>query len=406
MKNLKSGFIVASLVLLFFTYQNCSELKPNSVFTSEDAGTENLGSETGNTETGNTGGTGETGETGGTGTGSLGIASAYPLDANIEDSGDVIFAENFESGTITDATDRWSSRRNASGMSLVSDSPAASGGSKALQMTRLGGANEGGALRMWLSDLDEDDNNQLFLRYYIKLDNFSDNADGKSGTYHHTGGGLAGRNHNCNWSWGRAGIRPIGGYFTPDCPTASEVEEADKNGDRLILDNRFSTRFEMNTNGRMDFYNYWMGMHKNKTTTGYYGNKFVGDYSLTYTRQKWVAIEYMLKLNSPATASNGEIKLWVDGKLIIHLKQCSPDGGWLHGSFYPEDSSGYADNKKYTAMEAIAPFEGFQWRSDSRLKMNVMSLAYYVTKDTKGNARIWYDNVVLAKKYIGLIEPK
>ena len=52
---------------------------------------------------------------------------------------------------------------------------------------------------------------------------------------------------------------------------------------------------------------------------------------------------------------------------------------------------------------SLAPFEGFQWRDSETLKLNTISLAYYVTKDLQGNARVWYDNVVLATEYIGPI---
>ncbi len=98
------------------------------------------------------------------------IASAYPDDNGIEADPDVIFAEDFESGSLESLLERWSSTKNESGMSLASESPAASSGSRALQMTRLGGNDTGGNLSKRLGPIGEDHHDELYLRYYIKLD--------------------------------------------------------------------------------------------------------------------------------------------------------------------------------------------------------------------------------------------
>lgn len=216
-------------------------------------------------------------------------------------------------------------------------------------------------------------------------------------------------NHNCSWGMGRAGIRPTGGNFTPSCPSDSNSP---------IYDNRFSVRLEMRTednldqygfrNDRMEFYNYWMGMHHNASSPEYYGNSFVGDYGMQYKRQEWVCVEIMVKMNNPVSSRNGELKLWINGQLISHHYEGYPEGKWLHSAFLPTGSTAYEWNQanwSYSMNQiAIAPFEGFQWRDNEVLKLNVMSLAYYVTKDTQGNGRVWYDNVVLATDYIGPVQ--
>ena len=354
----------------------------------------------------------------GPGTPGEGIAANYPLDGGIESDPMVIFAEDFESGDLDSLLDRWSDTKNEGGMSLASDSPVASQGSRALQMTRLGGNDTGGHVRKRLEQINAASNDKLHLRYYIKLDDYvlGQKSDGRGGFYtsylqgshHHTGGGLSGVNHNCNWGMGRAGIRPTGGSYTPSCPGDSN---------HPIYDNRFSARLEMRTednmddhafrNDRMDFYNYWMGMHHNASSPQYYGNSFVGDYGLQYNRQEWVCVEYMVKLNNPVSAKNGEIKLWINGRLVTHLYEGNPQGKWLHSAFLPLNGSAYIWNQEnwtYSMNQvSVTPFEGFQWRDNEVLKLNIVSLAYYVTKDTQGNGRVWYDNVVVAKDYIGPI---
>jgi len=48
------------------------------------------------------------------------------------------------------------------------------------------------------------------------------------------------------------------------------------------------------------------------------------------------------------------------------------------------------------------PFEGFQWRSTEELKLNFLWVLLYITKTPPGHAsRVWFDNIVVAKKYVG-----
>ncbi|HLE11405.1 MAG: hypothetical protein A2504_17300 [Bdellovibrionales bacterium RIFOXYD12_FULL_39_22] len=349
-----------------------------------------------------------------------GLSAKYPHDAGIENDPDVILAENFDNGSLDTLLEKWTIVKNKAGMSLVADGPANSANSKSIQMTRLGGDNTGGDVRKRLDQIGQENHNELYLRYYIKmaapvLGQKRDSSNNLytsylSGSHHHTGGGLSGENHNCPWGTGRAGIRPTGGSFTPACPSDPNAP---------IYDNRFSVRLELRTDDNLDkydfrndileFYNYWMGMHHNASTPEYYGNSFVGDYNLKFQREEWVCIEIMVKLNNPVSEKNGELKLWVDGKFIMHRKEGFPDGKWLHSAFLPFGSSAYDWNQAnwpYSMNQVqVLPFEGFQWRDSEVLKLNMVSLAYYVTKDTIGNAWVRYDNVVVSKRYIGPIAP-
>ena len=213
------------------------------------------------------------------------------------------------------------------------------------------------------------------MRFYVKYF--------REGTHHHSGGGISGVTHDSNWPMGMAGIRPTG-------------------------DDRFSVRAEIHGDDVIDYYSYWMGMHHNESLPEYYGNKFVGDYNLKFIRDRWTCVELMVKLNNPVTSNNGTMKLWIDGVLVSDLYEDNPIGKWLHGTFLPLGSSGYDYNQEHWSYSMnlvdIVPFEGFRWRSTEDLNINIVSIAYYVTKDPAGFAgKMWYDNVVVARDYIGPI---
>ena len=51
-------------------------------------------------------------------------------------------------------------------------------------------------------------------------------------------------------------------------------------------------------------------------------------------------------------------------------------------------------------------FEGFRWRKDGRLRINFLWLLLYITKAPRGyESRVWFDQIVVAKRYIGPIKP-
>lgn len=289
-----------------------------------------------------------------------GIANKYIGDKGIENDPDVIFAENFEAGTVTDIVTHWTDSQNTAGMSLVSDVPSGSSGTRSLQMTSIGGTNTGGYLYKKLST----GYDHIYFRFYIKY------ASG--GTYHHTGGRLGGYNPPTNWPQGGAGIKPTG-------------------SDRFSIAAEPNGDFPYTTDGspRFDFYIYWMNM-RNSSDGKYWGNDFINDPNIMTVFDKWVCVEVMVKLNNPLSSYNGELAMWIDGKKIIHLGEGFPNGKWAWDSFFP-DSSG-------------TPFEGFQWRNVEELKINWVELIHYVTQDSTGYVgRAWFDDVVVATKYIGPI---
>jgi hypothetical protein len=78
-----------------------------------------------------------------------------------------------------------------------------------------------------------------------------------------------------------------------------------------------------------------------------------------------------------------------------------PSGKWVKDHFDAGDGD---------------PFQGFRWRTDDDVKVNVFWLLYYMENVFKGDGQfkpkstiaynpdagtVWFDHVVIAKKYIG-----
>lgn len=291
-----------------------------------------------------------------------GLASKYVGDAGLADDPNVVFVEDFEAGTLDDVTARWESVQNVEIMSLSSDVPKPSGGAHSLLVTHVGGQSTGGHLyRRLLPGYDH-----LFVRFYVKF-------DPECYPIHHFVH-LGGYHPATPWPQGGAGTRPNG-------------------------DDRFSTGVEpFGNKWRWDFYSYWMDMRSSPDGRSW-GHDFVNDPALTVERNRWICVELMMKMNEPVTQSNGEQALWIDGKpwykdgqLVSHLREGAPRGRWVWDSFIPDPNG--------------EPFEGFRWRSSAALDLNYLWLLCYITKAPAGHvSKVWFDDLVVARRYIGPINP-
>lgn len=291
-----------------------------------------------------------------------GLASQYKGDKGIEKDPDVIFAENFEAGSLDAVKSHWESVQNIDIMSLSPDVPAAGAGKRSLLMSHVGGKSTGGHLYRRLLPGYE----QLYVRFYVKFDR-------NCYPIHHFVH-LGGYSPSTPWPQGGAGIRPAG-------------------------NERFTTGVEpYGRKWRWDFYSYWMGMRSAPDKKSW-GNDFINDDSLKAERDKWICVELMMKMNTPVTAHNGEQAMWIDGKswkkdgqIISRLGEGFPKGKWVWDSFLPDPKG--------------EPFEGFQWRNDEKLNLNFLWLMLYITDAPDGYiSKVWFDDVVVAKKYIGPINP-
>jgi hypothetical protein len=291
-----------------------------------------------------------------------GLASKYKGDKGIEKDPNVIFMENFEEGSLDAVKARWESVQNISIMSLSPDVPAVSAGKQSLLMSHIGGESTGGHLYRRLLPGFE----QLYVRFYVKFDE-------DCYPIHHFVH-LGGYNPPTPWPQGGAGIRPDG-------------------------NDRFTTGVEpYGKKWRWDFYSYWTGMRSSPDQKSW-GHDFINDDNLKVERGRWICVELMMKMNEPVTESNGEQALWIDGKswekdwqIISHLGKGFPKGNWVWDSFTPDP-------------EGI-PFKGFQWRSDEKLNLNFLWILLYITDAPAGHiSKVWFDDIVVAKKYIGPINP-
>jgi hypothetical protein len=282
-----------------------------------------------------------------------GIAAHYPGDVGIENDPNVLFVEKFNEASVATMQARYQDVLGPSNMSFSSDVPAGSADTHSVSIAG-GGRSSGGHLYKQLTPGVDD---TLYVRFYVKYPT--------SGAFTHSGVWMGGYNPPLAFPNPQAGVRPTG----------SE---------------RFSASGEQDSSGfsRFDHYDYWMGMRPDGTGT-YWGNTLLNNPSVQATAGQWTCVEHMVKLNNPVTALNGEHAIWINGASVSHLGLNFPNGTWSGGNF--------------TQSTSGSPFPGFQWRNTTALNLNYIWLQNYAP--TAPYATILYDNLVVAKSYIGCITP-
>tara|TARA_Y100001972_G_scaffold126330_1_gene179815 strand:- start:1769 stop:2650 length:882 start_codon:yes stop_codon:yes gene_type:complete len=274
----------------------------------------------------------------------------FMLSCGIAQPGKVVFQEDFEKESLNEVVNNWSREgyKNIEAMSLVEDFPEGSTGTHSLMMTYTPNIDEGGHLFKTFPE----GYDSLFVRFYVKFLT--------RGSLHH--------------------FVKLGGYgdLTP-YPKGGA-------GDRPKGDDSFVTGIEQ-AGGFWNwlFYSYWMNMRKSPSNK-YWGNVFVSKEPKEIPKGEWICVEFMVKMNNPVTESNGEMAFWIDGEKILHVGKGFPNGLWTWGKF-EEDPNG-------------DPFEGFQWRSDEKLKINFFWLDFYVTKGDQ-KEMVLIDDIVASNSYIG-----
>ena len=112
----------------------------------------------------------------------------------------------------------------------------------------------------------------------------------------------------------------------------------------------------------------------------------------------------MIKMNSAPDKRDGEFALWIDGKLSMHVKKGIPRGNWSGMGFDLLESGG-------------EPFEGLLLRTDMNLKINTLWLEHLIgygaqkannvkKEDIVKINPVYFDNIVIAKSYIGPVSSK
>ena len=146
---------------------------------------------------------------------------------------------------------------------------------------------------------------------------------------------------------------------------------------------------------------------------GRWGNKHTSKPSAFIERGKWICVELMMKMNDVGD-TNGELALWIDGKRASHLGKGFPKGKWVYDKFLlGQGGEGVRWSEEKSGPERLQfrrgglPFEGFLWRRDERLKLNFLWVLLYITKAPQDHlSKVWFDNIVVAKEYVGPIMAK
>ncbi len=304
--------------------------------------------------------------------GSTGIAAKHPGDVGIATDSDVVFAEDFEDPSLSAVTARWESVAAAEILSLSPDVPAGSSGKQSLLMRHVGGQGTGGHLYRRLPP----GYDRLHVRFYVKF-------DPDCGPIHHFFH-VGGYNPPTPWPQGGAGQRPRG-------------------------DERLSTGVEpFGADWRWDCYSYWSEMRGSPPRGQTWGNSFIRDPNLRVEKGTWTCVELMMKMNEVGDA-NGEMALWIEGKLVSHLGHGFPKGRWIFDKFTPGEggesvrwNDQEARPERFQAPPDGQPFDGFRWRRDEKLKLNFLWVLLYITKSPRDHvSKVWFDQIVVAKQYIG-----
>ncbi len=320
-----------------------------------------------------------------------GIAARYPGDLGIEKDSDVVLTEDFEIGTIGEISKNWTETSNHEGkaLTLSDEIPPRASGKRSLSITATSGVDAGGHLFKVLKP----GYDQLYIRFYVKFA-----AD--HGFVNHFVK-LQGSLNPPNWTEGEAGYRHVKSFSTGLEPQRASFHTY--------------PAVPFPPPGIWHFYSYWPEMRSwqnpDGTGTSFYGNDFEPKEPAIVPRDKWQCVEFMVKMNSSPEKSDGEQAFWIDGELKGRFAPGSVKGYWMREVFRLDDEKG-------------KPFEGIRWRTDPAININKVWLLHYVNPgegtaeanaaylakhpDSEINLKtstVWFDHVVVAKRYIGPIAP-
>jgi len=322
--------------------------------------------------------------------GESGIAARYPGDVGIENDPDVVFVESFE-GSLDEIFSRWETTSGKPIMSRSDDVITGSGGKQSILLTRKPGGTEGymdgGSFYRRLKQRNGSYGfERLYFRFYMKF-------NAKHAPIHHYGSGLVGFHPATAWPQGGAGVRPT-------------------------ANTRWTTQVEPSNFHSWHFYSYWHEMGGSPPRGNTWGNTFeIGVPPRPVAKQKWICLEIMVKMNDIGDR-NGEQAYWLDGKLsrtpndeiTSYLGKGFPSvGTWTYDKFTPfKAGPGIYWNdrqRKGLPLKGTSPFPGFAWRNTPDLNINAIWLYRYMSKPETGESKVWWDHVVVAKKYIGPVTP-
>lgn len=276
--------------------------------------------------------------------GKCGIAARYPRDAGIGEDPAVVFHDDFEADAVEKKWDGVSVRRlrnaTAQAPGLVAETHAAiARGARSARATLHKESHSDVSLfKRFNPGFDE-----LYMRHYVRY--------GPDYGYHSHGGS------GFKADWGGGGFRGAG-----------KAPDGDKFFWATLEPIGSPTRWGWGPPGALIFYAYWWKM-KPDGRGNYWGNWFQPKPDFVPPLQTWTCVEWRVKANTGGQ-DNGELDCWIDGK------KCGE-------------------------------FRNINWRSVDTLKINTVHLMLYLEpaayeRSGGGTTRtVWYDDVVVATRYIG-----
>jgi hypothetical protein len=281
----------------------------------------------------------------------------------------VVLYEDFEEGSVAAVTARYDAVAHPAGIALAMDHPALSSGAYALRLTSGGSEPATHLYKSFGAGYEE-----LYFRYYIKYLG--------SGPWHHSGLWFGGYNPPLVFPFPRAGSKP--------------------NGDDL-----FTIALEPVTDkGRIDFFNYWKGMHSWKVApTGvrgdYWGNTLIHNAEFRVASDAWVCYEIHLKLNpDPTTGAGAVLEVWQNDTLVRRFDDAAPLGYWVKDKFCPDDAIDAECTTYRPADPILVPLDQ-RWRGTAALKINYFWPQNYNTASSESSLLL--DDMVVATRRIGCI---
>jgi len=280
--------------------------------------------------------------------GDNGIAAMYPGDAGIGDDPDVIMADDFESyNAVSELYNKWDNFHHEQYISF--DIVDAFAGAQSLEFTIPQTSTE--IANALIKDLNPTQD-IVFIRAYTKFSpGFSVIGSG------HNGLGL----QSSYWDGPGSGPGiPADGYnkFYVNVENSREdSSEASPGLTHIYIyhpEQRDIWGDHFYPEGRVVPYD---------VTPGDFGDCFVPRPNFTPQMDRWYSYELMVKANTPGER-DGRIAFWIDGNLV-------------------------------------ADFTGMRLRDTAELKIDKADISLHANTVTDRENKKWYDNVVVARSYIG-----
>jgi len=295
------------------------------------------------------------------------LADRYPCDRGIASDPDVVWAENFEEGSVSQVVARYNDYKNTAGMALDPDRPSGSCGAASMRFTAAGGNPATQATDLYKRF--DPGHDEVYVRWYAKYQ--------ASTPWHHTGVWFGGYNPPSDWPNPQAGIRPLG-----NDRVSFSIEPVWGNG---------------GPNPVFDFYNYSMKMHTCSGCGGsYWGNALISRTAFTADDNAWACVEVHAKLNTDMASDAGAaLEVWRNDSLVQRFPETTGTGYWVQDHFCPVGADGSQCSFSPTASGPL----DIQFRNSTDLKVNYFWPQNYITDPTAGS--VWFDDMVVAKIRIG-----